>query len=32
MPEKDNIDRVWDIIEKVSVCMLTRQFVGGLRA
>src|ERR1035437_8860578 len=29
---KDNIDRVWDIIEKVSVCMLTTQFVGGLRA
>src|ERR1700681_2647569 len=28
----DNIDRVWDIIEKVSVCMLTTQFVGGLRA
>ena len=30
--KKDNIDRVWDIIEKVSVCMLTTQFVGGLRA
>ena len=23
MSKKDNIDRVWDIIEKVSVCMLT---------
>ena len=32
MSKKDNIDRVWDIIEKVSVCMLTTQFVGGLRA
>ena len=30
--KKANIDRVWDIIEKVSVCMLTTQFVGGLRA
>ncbi|TMJ24755.1 MAG: pyridoxamine 5'-phosphate oxidase, partial [Alphaproteobacteria bacterium] len=26
------IDRVWDIIEKVGVCMLTTQFGGGLRA
>src|SRR5665647_3888926 len=32
MSKKDNIDRVWDILEKVSVCMLTTQFVGGLRA
>jgi general stress protein 26 len=32
MSEKDNIDRVWDIIEKVGVCMLTTQFAGGLRA
>ena len=32
MSKKDNIDRVWDIIEKVGVCMLTTQFVGGLRA
>jgi general stress protein 26 len=32
MGKKGNIDRVWDIIEKVSVCMLTTQFVGGLRA
>jgi hypothetical protein len=23
--KKENIDRVWDIIEKVSVCMLTTQ-------
>jgi len=26
------ITRVWDIIEKVGVCMLTTQFGGGLRA
>jgi hypothetical protein len=32
MSKKDNIDRVWDIVEKVGVCMLTTQFVGGLRA
>src|SRR5947209_826128 len=32
MNEKDSLGRVWDIIEKVSVCMLTTQFVGGLRA
>jgi general stress protein 26 len=32
MSEQDNIDRVWDIIEKVGVCMLTTQFAGGLRA
>jgi general stress protein 26 len=30
MSRKDNIDRVWDIIEKVGVCMLTTQFIGGL--
>jgi hypothetical protein len=32
MSKKDNIDRVWDIIEKVSVCILTTQFADGLRA
>jgi general stress protein 26 len=32
MTRQDNIDRVWDIIEKVGVCMLTTQFAGGLRA
>jgi hypothetical protein len=31
MSEQDNIDRVWDIIEKAGVCMLTTQFAGGLR-
>ena len=29
---EDNLDRVWDIIEKVGVTMLTTQFLGGLRA
>src|SRR5690348_571632 len=32
MSEKENLERVWDIVEKVSVCMLTTQFGGGLRA
>jgi general stress protein 26 len=32
MRKNDSIDRVWDIIEQVSVCMLTTQFIGGLRA
>ena len=30
--KNDPIDRVWDIIETVGVCMLTTQFGGGLRA
>jgi general stress protein 26 len=32
MSEHYNIDRVWNVIEKVGVCMLTTQFAGGLRA
>ncbi len=32
MSKQDDIGRVWDIIEKVGVCMLTTQFAGGLRA
>ena len=28
----EKLDRVWDIIEKVGVCMLTTRFPGGLRA
>ena len=28
----DNIDRVWEIVEKAGVGMLTTQFVGGMRA
>ena len=29
---EDKHDRVWDIVEKVGVCMLSTQFAGGLRA
>ena len=32
MSKKDDIDRVWDIIEKLGVCMLTTKFAEGLRA
>jgi hypothetical protein len=32
MSKKDNIDRVWDIIEEVGVCMLTTRCAAGLRA
>lgn len=32
MNTKNSIDRVWDIVEKVGVCMLTTQFADGLRA
>ena len=32
MSESEGIDRVWQIIEKVGVCMLTTQSEGGLRA
>ena len=32
MPEAIHLNRVWDIIEKVGVCMLTTCFDGGLRA
>jgi general stress protein 26 len=32
MAEQDKIDRVWDIIEKVGVGMLTTRFSCGLRA
>jgi general stress protein 26 len=28
----NKIDRVWDIIENVGVCMLTTRFSGGLRS
>jgi general stress protein 26 len=30
--ENDDLGRVWDIVEKVGVCMLTTRFAGGLRA
>jgi general stress protein 26 len=32
MAEKDQLDRVWEIIERQGVCMLTTHFDGGLRA
>ena len=32
MSRQDSIERVWEIIEKVVVCMLTTRFAGGLRA
>jgi len=32
MAEKDVLDRVWEIIERQGVCMLTTRFDGGLRA
>jgi general stress protein 26 len=32
MAETTHLDRVWDIIERVGVCMLTTRFAGGLRA
>jgi general stress protein 26 len=32
MVDHDPLARVWEIIERVGVCMLTTQFDGGLRA
>ena len=32
MAEQPHLDRVWDLIELVGVCMLTTRFAGGLRA
>ena len=32
LPEQNPISRIWDVIEKVGVGMLTTQFGGGLRA
>jgi general stress protein 26 len=32
MPRTAHLDRVWQIIEKVGVCMLSTRFQGGLRA
>ena len=32
MSHATELDRVWQIIEKVGVCMLTTRFDGGLRA
>ena len=30
--QQDHLARVWDIIERVGVCMLTTGFAGGMRA
>lgn len=32
MATQDKLDRVWDVIEKVGVCMMTTRFAEGLRA
>jgi general stress protein 26 len=32
MNDRNDLDRIWDIVEKVGVCMLTTQFADGLRA
>jgi general stress protein 26 len=32
MTEQPHLDRVWDIIERVGVCMFTTHFARGLRA
>jgi general stress protein 26 len=32
MAEDNHLDRVWDIIERVGVCMLTTHAAAGLRA
>jgi general stress protein 26 len=32
MADPSHLDRVWDIIERVGVCMLTTRSEGGLRA
>jgi general stress protein 26 len=32
MTQDDHVARVWDIIERVGVCMLTTHFAEGLRA
>ena len=32
MVNEEQLDRVWGIIERVGMCMLTTRFAGGLRA
>ena len=29
MTKQDHLDRVWDIIERMGVCVLTTRFAGG---
>ena len=32
MTKQSPIDRVWDVVDKVAVCMMTTRFSDGLRA
>jgi general stress protein 26 len=32
MGEQDHLNRIWNIVERVGVCMLTTHSAGGLRA
>jgi general stress protein 26 len=32
MTDTPSLDRVWDIVERVDICMLTTRCAGGLRA
>jgi general stress protein 26 len=32
MQDKAHSDRVWEIVEKAGICMLTTHYAGGLRA
>ena len=32
MAKQESLDRIWDIIERVSVCMLTTRSAAGMRA
>jgi general stress protein 26 len=32
MEERDSLERVWDIIESVGICMLTTHSVAGFRS
>jgi hypothetical protein len=32
MADQNHLNRVWEIIEEVGICMLTTRFAGGLRA
>jgi general stress protein 26 len=31
-PDQARLDRVWEIVEKAGICMMTTRFYGGLRA
>ena len=30
--DKENLDRIWQVIDEAGICMMTARFVGGLRA